>query len=135
MTTTASITALEEHDAHTEQGQIAIITPLTGGRHARPYPQLVEGPHSPLAELRDPGLAHALEASALARLGLAAIHHPELKRAEEDARLKLAVAVIAMDNAAMSGTAIDVFGPVIEDATQQYAQALANLLRGESPLC
>lgn len=70
---------------------------------------------------------------AIARLAFARGTHPELNRAEASARVDLAAAIMAMDEAA------DVPGrhnmqeqAAVETAIRAYANALAALVRGEA---
>lgn len=68
---------------------------------------------------------------ATTRLVAARKQHPELSRAEAAARGHLAAAIITLDKALESGPAI---GEQVDlrAASNMYAQALANLVRGES---
>lgn len=71
--------------------------------------------------------------AATARLTFARRQHPGLKAAEARARLALAAAVMAMDEAFDSGSAAIAEQFAVEEAKDEYAQALADLIRGESP--
>ena len=69
---------------------------------------------------------------AVHRLAFAREQHPELSRRLAEAKVELAAAIIAMDEAA------DIPGrhnlheqAAVETMTQRYAQALADLVRGD----
>lgn len=73
-------------------------------------------------------------------LELAEKHHPELSQAERAARLKLVGAINAWDaledliaDGAVTGRHTLQEQAAVNQATSDYAQALANLLRGEDP--
>ena len=68
---------------------------------------------------------------ATARLAFTRRQHPDLKTAEAQARLRLAAAVMAMDEAFESGPAI-AEQLAVEEAKNEYAQALADLVRGQA---
>lgn len=74
---------------------------------------------------------------AVHRLAMARKIHPELGRSEAQARVSLAVAILAMDEVderIANGEKIHSLQEQanIELASRAYQQALANLLRGES---
>lgn len=73
---------------------------------------------------------------AVARLGMMRDRHPELRAAEADARLALAAAIIAWDEAEQAqvpGRHTLHEQAAVNQASTAYAQALADLLRGEAP--
>lgn len=75
----------------------------------------------------------AARVGATFRLAFAAKQHPELKRAEAEARLDLAAAIMAMDEADGDPMRHSLQEQAeVEAATDTYADALANLLRGEA---
>ena len=73
--------------------------------------------------------------AAIARLGFAREQHPDLIRAEAHARVELAAAIMALDEAedtAEERGAHTMHEQVaVEEATRRFAQALADLVRGE----
>lgn len=70
--------------------------------------------------------------SAVVRLAFARDLHPELMRAEAAARVALAAAIMRMDEAADQPGRHNLQEQVrVEECTRAYAQALANLVRGE----
>ena len=68
-------------------------------------------------------------ANAVFRLGTMHTRHPLLKEAEQRARVELAAAIIAYDEA--PDFALAHRAGYIDLAVQKYAQALAAMLRGE----
>lgn len=78
----------------------------------------------------------AAAVAATYRLAMHRERHPGLKRAESTARLHLAAAIIAMDEAeSQPGRHSLQEQAEVERAKDAYAQALADLLRGESGSC
>ena len=81
--------------------------------------------------------AEAQRVAAVHRLGISKAFHPELRRAEAQARVQLAAAVMAMDEVEdriAAGEKIHSLyeQAAVERAKDAYAQALADLVRGES---
>lgn len=71
--------------------------------------------------------------TATMRLAVARQDHPELKTAESEARLNLAAAIITLDEVQDTpGRHNLAEQAAVERAKDAYAQALANLLRGEA---
>lgn len=71
--------------------------------------------------------------SAVVRLAFARDLHPELVRAEAAARVELAAAIMLMDEAADQPGRHNLQEQArVEECTRAYAQALADLLRGET---
>lgn len=75
-------------------------------------------------------MAEVHEVQAVSRLAFARKQYPELVRAEADARVELARSILEMDEAVEAGPAIGEQAQV-EIAIRGYAEALADLLRGE----
>lgn len=70
--------------------------------------------------------------TATLRLTFARQTHPDLARSEAEARLDLAAAILAMDEAEdQPGRHNLVEQQAVNDALRAYGQALADLLRGE----
>ncbi|MDO5865179.1 MULTISPECIES: hypothetical protein [Paenarthrobacter] len=81
--------------------------------------------------------AEAQRVAAVHRLATSKAFHPELRRAEAQARVQLAAAVMAMDEVEdriAGGEKIHSLHEqaAVERAKDAYAQALADLVRGES---
>ena len=76
-------------------------------------------------------MAEIHEVQAVSRLAFARKQYPDLVRAEADARVELARSILEMDEAGETGPAIGEQAQV-EIAIRGYAEALADLLRGES---
>lgn len=81
--------------------------------------------------------AEAQRVAAVHPLAISKAFHPELRRAEAQARVQLAAAVIAMDEVEdriAAGEKIHSLyeQAAIERAKDAYAQALANLVRGST---
>ena len=81
--------------------------------------------------------AEAQRVAAVHRLAMRRAFHPELRRAEAQARVQLAAAVMAMDEVEdriAAGEKIHSLyeQAAVERAKDAYAQALADLVRGES---
>ena len=81
--------------------------------------------------------AEAQRVAAVHRLATSKAFYPELRRAEAQARVQLAAAVIAMDEVEdriAAGEKIHSLyeQAAVERAKDAYAQALADLVRGES---
>ena len=122
-----------------ELGPIEPGSPVNGVRFekVRPddidmvfYPSQVNGLD---IEIDRPEPSDTSRVAAIARLASARKQHPELGREEADARVDLAAAIIAMDEAAdVPGHHNLVEQVAVEQAKDRYAQALANLIRGES---
>lgn len=76
-----------------------------------------------------------MRADATFRLGITRKQHPELVRAEAQARLLLAGAIMRLDKAAEDGPAIEE-QTAVEQAMRAYGDALADLVRAplENPL-
>ncbi|WP_137811329.1 hypothetical protein [Gordonia sp. GAMMA] len=72
--------------------------------------------------------------AAVYRLACARQQHPQLRTAEANARVVLAAAIMAMDEACDTGPAI-AEQAAVERARHAYAVALADLIRGESDSC
>jgi hypothetical protein len=71
--------------------------------------------------------------SAIARLAFAREAHPDLRKAEAEARVNLAAAIMAMDSAYDLPGQHDLNEQMLVERTKHaYAQALANLVRGEA---
>lgn len=80
-----------------------------------------------------PEISEAARVGATARLAFARQQHPELVRAEAQARLDLAAAIMAMDDAAdLPGRHNFNEQVAVEQAKDHYAAALADLVRGEA---
>jgi len=71
---------------------------------------------------------HAVQA--VARLAFAREQHPRLKARELNARVELARSILEMDEAIETGPAVGEQAQV-EFAIRGYAEALADLIRGE----
>lgn len=70
---------------------------------------------------------------AVSRLAFARTTFPELRKAEAEARLVLAAAIIAMDDAGgLPGRHNLYEQELVNTALAEYGQALANLIRGET---
>ena len=87
-------------------------------------------------ELLDPDHSQALDPStselaATVRLAFARKQHPLLVSAEAGARVKLAAAIIAMDEADQPGHHSFVEQGAVNEALTAYGDALADLIRGE----
>jgi len=72
------------------------------------------------------------DAAAIFRMSMMRTSHPELGHAEAKARVRLAAAIIAMDEAEAQPERHSLTEQAeVEAAKNEYAQALANLLRGD----
>lgn len=70
---------------------------------------------------------------AVSRLAFARKQHPELVKAEAQARVNLAAAIMAMDEAADQPGRHNLFEQAaVETALQEFGRALADLVRGEA---
>lgn len=70
---------------------------------------------------------------AVSRLAFARKQHPELVKAEAQARVNLAAAIMAMDEAADQEGRHNLFEQAaVETALQEFGRALADLVRGEA---
>ncbi|MFF1880219.1 hypothetical protein ACFVVC_01955 [Pseudarthrobacter sp. NPDC058196] len=81
--------------------------------------------------------AEAQRVAAVHRLAMSKAFHPDLRRAEAQARVQLAAAVMAMDEVEdriAAGEKIHSLyeQAAVERAKEAYAQALADLVRGQS---
>jgi len=86
---------------------------------------------------REQNHREAIRVNAIARLSFARQLHPELRRAEATARVDLAAAIVAMDtveNRVEAGEKRHSLNEqaAVEQATRNYAEALARLIRGEA---
>lgn len=100
---------------------------------------------TPVSTSAAPGAAEAVPApdassveaqrqNAVHRLALAHQSNPALYRAQARARVDLAAAILAMDDAAAVPGRHNLNEQLaVENALTAYGQALANLLRGEDP--
>lgn len=103
-------------------------------------------PRTALAQDEDP-LGHLeaemLRVQAISRLAFARKLHPDLNRAENDARVNLAAAILALDETQEKADAHNAAGAefsmhtlneqsAVESAILAYSQALAALVRGEN---
>lgn len=70
--------------------------------------------------------------AAIVTLSCAAECHPRLRRAERSARLDLAAAITAMDEAERTTATSLAEQAAVEMALHAYGQALADLLRGDT---
>lgn len=121
-----------------ELGPIEPGSPVNGVRFekVRPddidmvfYPSQVNGLD---IEIDRPESADAAHVAAVARLAFARKQHPVLVREEAAARVGLAAAIMAMDEAAeVPGHHNLVEQVAVEQAKDRYVLALANLVRGE----
>lgn len=70
------------------------------------------------------------ETQAISRLAFARQQHSDLKKVESEARVELARSILEMDKAIERGPAI-FEQACVESAIRGYAEALADLVRGE----
>lgn len=76
----------------------------------------------------------ARRVQAISRLAFAREQHPDLGRREASARLDLAAAIIAMDEVEDIPGRHNLQEQVaVEDALRAFGQAIADLIRGETP--
>lgn len=71
----------------------------------------------------------AAQVRAIFRLAFAEDKNPELKRAEVEARLALATAIIALHAAEDSSTDVAQMESAVERATEAYRRAMSDFLR------
>jgi len=76
--------------------------------------------------------AQALVATTF-HLAMMTEHYPHLKRAETKARLRLADAIIRMNQKDEAGEPSTLEQIAVATAAAEYQKALANLVRGEEP--
>lgn len=81
-----------------------------------------------------PVITESQHVAAVHRLACARQQHPQLRAAEANARVVLAAAIMAMDEACDAGPAV-AEQAAVEQARHAYAVALADLIRGESNSC
>ncbi|PUB32535.1 hypothetical protein C8K30_1011061 [Promicromonospora sp. AC04] len=85
------------------------------------------------ADQQDADAASVEDVATTFRLAVMAERHPALRRAEARARLRLAAAIQAMDEAGSVPGRHDLGEQAaVELASQRYSRALADLVRGET---
>ena len=84
------------------------------------------------ADPRQPGSAATAPLDATLLLSGTEERHPGLRKAEARARLDLAAAIIAMDQAKATGGSLQA-QVAVENTLMAYGNALANLIRGDQP--